>query len=136
MKGVPCPQRNGLNEKQAFLFFFFFWPCHVVCGILVPWPGIEPGPQQWKHWVLTTGPPGNSPNRPFLKRKNVYNILGWDKANTVCVYLHRSKGKNFEFLWVMVIDCPSKQHENAMRKILFRALHLKNREASNSILKF
>ena len=22
--------------------------------------GIEPRPQQWKHWVLTTGPPGNS----------------------------------------------------------------------------
>ena len=28
--------------------------------ILVPWPRIEPGPQKWKLWVLTTGPPGNS----------------------------------------------------------------------------
>ena len=31
--------------------FFFFWLHYVVCGILLPWPGIEPG---------TTGPPGNS----------------------------------------------------------------------------
>ena len=27
--------------------------------MLVPWPGIEPGPRQWEHWVLPTGPPGN-----------------------------------------------------------------------------
>ena len=30
------------------------------CGILVPPPGVEPGRGQWKRWVLTTGPPGNS----------------------------------------------------------------------------
>ena len=24
------------------VFFFFFWPHWVACGILVPWPGIEP----------------------------------------------------------------------------------------------
>ena len=23
-------------------------------GISVPWAGAEPGPQQWKHWILTT----------------------------------------------------------------------------------
>ena len=40
---------------------YFFWPCHTACGILVPQPWIEPGPRQWKHRVLTTGPPGNSP---------------------------------------------------------------------------
>ena len=31
----------------------------MACRILVPWPGIEPGPWQWKCRVLTTGPPGN-----------------------------------------------------------------------------
>ena len=44
-------------------FFFFFslsWLCCSACGSLVPWPGIEPGPRQWKHRVLTTGQPGNS----------------------------------------------------------------------------
>ena len=39
---------------------FFFWPCHEACGVLVPQPEIEPWPWQWKCWVLTTGPPGNS----------------------------------------------------------------------------
>ena len=34
-------------------FFFFFWPHHIACGILVPQPGIDPGPQQWKHRTLT-----------------------------------------------------------------------------------
>ena len=27
-----------------FLFVCFFWPCCAACGILVPWPGIEPRP--------------------------------------------------------------------------------------------
>ena len=31
-----------------------------ACGILVPWPRIEPGPWHWEHGVLATGPPGNS----------------------------------------------------------------------------
>ena len=41
-------------------FFFFFWLHHVACRILVPQPRMEPGPWQWKHRVLTTGPPWNS----------------------------------------------------------------------------
>ena len=28
----------------GFLFFFFLLPCQEACGILVPRPGIEPGP--------------------------------------------------------------------------------------------
>ena len=44
---------------------FFFWPCPEACVILVPWPGLNPHPCQWKQGVLTTGPPGNSP-MPFL----------------------------------------------------------------------
>ena len=50
-----------------FLFFiFYFWPHSTACGISVPWPGIEPRPQQWKHWILTTRPPGNSHAFLFL----------------------------------------------------------------------
>ena len=30
------------------------------CRISVPWPDVEPRPQQWKHWIVTTRPPGNS----------------------------------------------------------------------------
>ena len=42
------------------------WLCHEACGILVPWPGIEPGPWQGKHQVLTTGPSENSQVMSFL----------------------------------------------------------------------
>ena len=53
----------------------FFWPHHAACSILVPQPGIEPGPQQWKRRVLTTGPPGNS-------RKCLY--LWWPSLPLMC----------------------------------------------------
>ena len=43
-----------------FCILFYFCPCHVACGNLVPRPGIEPRPWQWKHRVLTIGQPGNS----------------------------------------------------------------------------
>ena len=41
-----------------FVFCFFFWPCLVACGILVPWSGMEPmvlafGARNLNHW--TTG---------------------------------------------------------------------------------
>ena len=36
--------------------FFFFLPCCVTCGVLVPWSGIEPGPSAVRvegpnHWT-------------------------------------------------------------------------------------
>ena len=43
----------------AFLFIYF-WPCHEVCGILVPQPGIEPVPPVVEAQSVTTGPPRNS----------------------------------------------------------------------------
>ena len=27
---------------QLRFYFILFWPCHMTCRILVPWPGIEP----------------------------------------------------------------------------------------------
>ena len=34
----------------------YFWPCHAVCRILIPLPGIKPvppalGPQSFNHWT-------------------------------------------------------------------------------------
>ena len=43
-----------------FSWHFFFLSHCTTCGILVPWPGIEPVPLQQKCRVLTTGPPGKS----------------------------------------------------------------------------
>ena len=31
-------------SSPIFFFSFIFWPHPVACGILVPWPGIEPMP--------------------------------------------------------------------------------------------
>ena len=36
------------------LFLIYFWPCCMACRILVPCPGIEPGP------LAVRAPPGNS----------------------------------------------------------------------------
>ena len=44
-----------------------FWPSQMACGIPVSGPGAESKPQQLKHQVLTTGPPGNPPE------KNLHN---------------------------------------------------------------
>ena len=49
-------------------FITFFWEVGMHCTasrILVPWPEIEPEPQQWKDQVLTSGPAGNSPEKFF-----------------------------------------------------------------------
>ena len=49
--------------------FFFFWLSCEACGILVPWPGIEPGPLAVKAQSLTTGRPRNSQNFSCLVLK-------------------------------------------------------------------
>ena len=43
------------------LLSFFFLPFFFLAAyrILIPWSGIKPGPQQWKHQLLTTGSRGN-----------------------------------------------------------------------------
>ena len=41
-----------------FVWLFVFGP--VTCRILVPQTGIEPGPQQWQHQLLTTKQAGKS----------------------------------------------------------------------------
>ena len=50
--------------NNTFNFFFFFWLHHSVCGVLVPWPGIEPTPpevevQNLNHWITREMPTFN-----------------------------------------------------------------------------
>ena len=53
------------------LFLFFFSGCFAwFAGTCFPDQGLNPGPQQWEHWVLTTGLPGNSPS--LLLEINLY----------------------------------------------------------------
>ena len=50
-----------VTDIHAHTFTCIFWPHCTACSILVPWPGIEPLPWQWKCWVLNIWLPGNSP---------------------------------------------------------------------------
>ena len=40
-----------LKRTIFFVFIFTYWPHHVAHGILVPQPGMDPSPLQWKHGV-------------------------------------------------------------------------------------
>ena len=55
---------------SAFFVCFFFWPCHPVCGILKPLPGIEPLPLAVKAWSPNNGTarefPWSLPFRQYL----------------------------------------------------------------------
>ena len=42
----------------------------MASEILVPQLGIEPGPQQWKCWVLITGLPENPHSSGLGEKKN------------------------------------------------------------------
>ena len=54
----------------VLLFFFSFWSGCTACEILVPWPGIEPGPSAVKepspnHWTTR-----EFPNEPWILRSS------------------------------------------------------------------
>ena len=46
---------DALKFFKDYLILFFFWLCHITCGILVPQTGTEPRPsavQAWtNHWT-------------------------------------------------------------------------------------
>ena len=61
------PPRYPLNLKQRFFSFLFFSSRTLrLVGVLVPDQGWNSCPLQWKHGVLTTGPPGSSPKVLFF----------------------------------------------------------------------
>ena len=55
-----------LNFYLIFFFFFFFGHITQLMGSWFSDQGLNPGPWQWEHGVLTSGPLGSSHNR-FLK---------------------------------------------------------------------
>jgi len=52
--------------------------CPKVCGILVPWPGIEPVSLALEGRFLTTGPPGKSPSE-FILMGSVW-LRHWEQT--------------------------------------------------------
>ena len=63
-----------MRRNEAFIlvwynvcsFFLFFWLHYTAYELSGPLPGVESGPQPWRSWVSTTGPPGNSLVCPFF----------------------------------------------------------------------
>ena len=72
----------------CFCFFAGAW-----CGISVPKPGIEPGPQPWKRQVLTTRPPGNS------LTFGCFNSQLFSKVNYIVRYSPRNLIPCFRVTW-------------------------------------
>ena len=63
---------------------FIFWPCCVVCGILVPQPGIKPVPpalkmQSLNHWTSREVP--KIPQWIFIIIKGLHDVDSTDKTN-------------------------------------------------------
>ena len=95
-KTLQCPQIWGAIFYTAiivfFSFFFFLWPHHTACGILVPDQGLNLSPQQWKCCVLTTRPPRNSlyfnykRNVPF--QKILIFLLLWSHTVLFMFFFH------------------------------------------------
>ena len=46
-----------------------------ACGILAPWPGIEPAPPALEGEIITIGLPGKSPLQPFLKACKAFHSM-------------------------------------------------------------
>jgi len=71
------------GTSSRFLLFFTLWPYHLVCGILVPWPGIKPmspalealSLNHWavSHFLATRGYPHHS--------SSPASLLWWDWAH-------------------------------------------------------
>ena len=57
------------NQFSTFFLFIFFG--RVLVGSQFPDRGSNPGPLQWKHGVLTTGPPVNS-QQPFFNDFKIF----------------------------------------------------------------
>ena len=47
-------------------FFFFFWPCHIACGTLLPSPGVKPVPPALEAWSLNPWRAKKVPTSNFL----------------------------------------------------------------------
>ena len=61
------PFLKSLLSLLQYCFCFMFWFfSHEACGILAPWPGIEPVPPALEGEVLNTGLPSKSPRSLFL----------------------------------------------------------------------
>ena len=92
------------SPSPAYHLSLFFG--HAPWGILVPGPGIEPGPWQWKCGILTTGPSGNSPII-FLDASDNYLVSHWISALSVPEVSQMYQVPNWTHCFSLQIYCDS-----------------------------
>ena len=88
---------------MVFLFFFFFLPRHVACGILVPRPGIEPRPlavraQSPNHWTARVFP------HRWCFLSNLKISFMTDECNNIIHTLYISR-KHYTYFIVILKPC-------------------------------
>ena len=69
-------------NKYYAVFFFFFGHAARLLGSQLPHQGLNLGPRQWKCWILTTKPPGNSWCCPLEWQPNTH-LLTWEDVHDV-----------------------------------------------------
>ena len=79
-------KKSLLNVLQYCFCFMFCFFGHEACGVLAPWPGIEPTPPALEGKVLTTGPPGKRPTDVIklgiLRWGSYLGLSGWSNVIT------------------------------------------------------
>ena len=132
---------------SIYLFIYFG---HVACKFLVPWPGIERRPQKWKHWVLTTGPPGNSllssllfntvPARAIRQEKEIKSIqTGKEEvklsifADDMIPYIKNPKESSKKLLELKISPATLPSKINKQKSIVF--LYTSNEQSESEVKK-
>ena len=77
--------------KSPLERFFFLWPCPSACGILVPWPGMEPIPSTLEAWSLNHWTAREVPRKILLWVKCIEWSTMLDPENSLVPWLCHSQ---------------------------------------------
>ena len=80
--------------------------CPTACGILVPWPGIEPASPALEVRFFTTGPPGRSQKCFIFKASSSSRVLWYANSWCLCMTLNIHKVTFFSFLLTIAFFQP------------------------------
>ena len=89
----------AVRHTLTLIFFFFFFlamPRGLRDRAFSPTRDWTWGPWQWEHWVLTTGPPGNSLNLDFWRQVRTHVVC---KQVRLCMNRRFKNQNNFVLGW-------------------------------------
>ena len=85
-------------------FFFCFWLCQEACGILIPWPGIEPGPSTMKAWSLNQWTARKFLKIYIIKRNTINNkVLLYSTENYIQYPMINHNWKKNKKEWITLL---------------------------------